>query len=106
MGGRIAGSHVRPGELASAGLESSATARASATRCFSATPRRRTRDTSEFHGVIYQTDERESGRLLMREPNIQPGPVHAADSDLVDSDGGEGPSPRAAHDSLGVLTWR
>jgi hypothetical protein len=31
------------------------------------------RDTAEFHGVIYQTDEAQSGRLLMREPRILPG---------------------------------
>ena len=36
---------------------------------------RRSRPTSEFHGKIYQTDERESGHLLMREPLIHPGHV-------------------------------
>ena len=42
---------------------------------FQRDPDRRTRHTSEFHGTIYQTDEREAGRLLMREPLIRPGPV-------------------------------
>ena len=42
---------------------------------FQRDPDRRTRHTSEFHGRIYQTDERESGRLLMREPLIHPGAV-------------------------------
>src|ERR1022692_3859619 len=38
-------------------------------------PDNKTRDTAELHGTIYQTDEAESGRLLMREPVIHPGPV-------------------------------
>ena len=42
---------------------------------FQRDPARRTRHTSEFHGRISQTDEWESGRLLMREPWIRPGPV-------------------------------
>ena len=42
---------------------------------------RRTRHTSEFHGKVYQTDERESGRLLMREPLIHPGPVIDSSAD-------------------------
>jgi formylglycine-generating enzyme required for sulfatase activity len=33
---------------------------------------------AEFHGVIYQTDEAESGRLLMREQNVRPGPIPIA----------------------------
>jgi hypothetical protein len=32
-------------------------------------------DTAEFHGIIYQTDEAQSGRHLMREPNVTPGSV-------------------------------
>jgi tetratricopeptide (TPR) repeat protein len=35
-------------------------------------------DTAEFHGIIYQTDEAQSGRLLMREPNVTPGGVGSA----------------------------
>ena len=34
---------------------------------FQRDPDRRTRHTAEFHGTVYQTDERESGRLLIRE---------------------------------------
>ena len=49
------------------------------------------RDTSEFHGVIYQTDEAQSGRLLMRELVIKPGPFTIADSPVTSID--RGPSP-------------
>ena len=38
-------------------------------------PDKKTRDTAELHGTIYTTDEAESGRLLMREPLVRPGPV-------------------------------
>jgi predicted ATPase len=38
-------------------------------------PDKRARNTAELHGTIYQTDEAESGRLLMREPLMRPGPV-------------------------------
>jgi hypothetical protein len=57
---------------------------------FQRDPDRRTRHTSEFHGTIYQTDERESGRLLMREPLIHPGPVTGPEGD---ERGEDGPSP-------------
>jgi Trypsin-like peptidase domain len=44
------------------------------------------RDTSEFHGVIYQTDEVQSGRLLMREPLIRPSPIQfSCDARSVDN---------------------
>jgi TPR repeat protein/Mrp family chromosome partitioning ATPase len=49
-----------------------------------------TRHTSEFHGRIYQTDERESGHLLMREPLIHPGPVTAPEGESL---GKRGRSP-------------
>jgi Trypsin-like peptidase domain len=42
---------------------------------FQRDPDRGTRHTSEIHGTIYQTDEGETGHLLMREPLIHPGPV-------------------------------
>ena len=60
---------------------------------FQRDPARRTRHTSEFHGRIYQTDERESGRLLMREPLIHPGPIADPDSETLIGRGGHGPSP-------------
>jgi hypothetical protein len=60
---------------------------------FQRDPDQRTRQTSEFHGTIYQTDERESGRLLMREPLIHPGPVTAPKGETVAGEGGQGPSP-------------
>ena len=60
---------------------------------FQRDPARRTRDTCEFHGKIYQSDERESGRLLMREPLIDPGPVTDPDAEALSERGGEGPSP-------------
>jgi hypothetical protein len=41
-------------------------------------PQKGTRDHAELHGIIYQTDEAESGRLLMREPRISPGGIDAA----------------------------
>jgi hypothetical protein len=50
---------------------------------FQRDPDRRTRHTSEFHGTIYQTDERESGRLLMREPLIHPGPVAGSEGETL-----------------------
>jgi hypothetical protein len=60
---------------------------------FQRDPDRRTRHTSEFHGTIYQTDERESGRLLMREPLIRPGPVTSPEGEALTNPGGHGPSP-------------
>ena len=45
-------------------------------------PDEKLRGTAELHGTIYQTDEAESGRLLMREPWIHPGPVTALDDRL------------------------
>ena len=60
---------------------------------FQRDPDRRTRHTSEFHGRIYQTDERESGRLLMREPLIHPGPVTGPEGEALSEPGEEGPSP-------------
>ena len=42
-------------------------------------PEEKLRGTAELHGTIYQTDEAESGQLLMREPLIHPGPVTAPD---------------------------
>jgi Trypsin-like peptidase domain len=60
---------------------------------FQRDPGRRTRHTSEFHGRVYQTDERESGRLLMREPLIHPGPVTGPEGEAVSGRGEEGPSP-------------
>ena len=41
-------------------------------------PVKGTRDHAELHGTIYQTDEAESGRLLMHEPLIRPGRIEAA----------------------------
>ena len=60
---------------------------------FQRDPARRTRHTSEFHGTIYQTDERESGRLLMREPLIRPGPVTDLEGEDLSERDEEGPSP-------------
>ena len=60
---------------------------------FQRDPARRTRHTSEFHGTVYQTDERESGRLLMREPLIRPGPVANPEGETLSGRGQEGPSP-------------
>ena len=60
---------------------------------FQRDPDHRARNTSEFHGIIYQTDERESGRLLMREPLIHPGPVRSPDSELSNDRGRDRPSP-------------
>ena len=60
---------------------------------FERDPDRRTRDTSEFHGRIYQTDEAESGRLLMREPLIHPGSVTGPEGEALSERGEEGPSP-------------
>ena len=60
---------------------------------FQRDPARRTRHTSEFHGRIYQTDERESGRLLMREPLIHPGPVSGPGDAALSERGEAGPSP-------------
>ena len=60
---------------------------------FQRDPARRTRHTSEFHGRIYQTDERESGQLLMREPLIHPGPVTKLEGVALSERGEEGPSP-------------
>jgi Trypsin-like peptidase domain len=60
---------------------------------FQRDPDRRTRHTGEFHGTIYQTDERESGRLLMREPLIHPGQVISSERQTLSSRGDEVPSP-------------
>ena len=60
---------------------------------FQRDPDRRTRHTSEFHGIIYQTDERESGRLLIREPLIHPGPVADPGGAALSDQDGKGPSP-------------
>jgi tetratricopeptide (TPR) repeat protein len=60
---------------------------------FQRDPGRGARHTSEFHGTVYQTDERESGRLLMREPLIHPGPVTAAGGETLAGPGEGGPSP-------------
>ena len=60
---------------------------------FQRDPDRRTRHTSEFHGRIYQTDERESGRLLMREPLIHPGPVTGPEGETLSGRAEQGPSP-------------
>ena len=54
---------------------------------------RRTRDTCEFHGTIYQTNEHESGRLMMYEPVIHPGPVTNAEGEALSERGEEGSSP-------------
>jgi WD40 repeat protein len=60
---------------------------------FQGDPDRRTRHTVEFHGRIYQTDERESGHLLMREPLIQPGPITGPGGEAESGRGEEGSSP-------------
>jgi hypothetical protein len=60
---------------------------------FQRDPGRRIRHTSEFHGRIYQTDERESGRLLMREPLIHPGPVPGPEGEARSGRGEQRPSP-------------
>ena len=60
---------------------------------FQRDPDRRTRHTSEFHGTIYRTDERESGRLLMREPLIRPGPVTDPAGAALSHQDGTGASP-------------
>ncbi len=60
---------------------------------FQRDPDWRTRHTSEFHGRIYQTDERESGRLLMREPLIHPGPVTGLGGEALSEQDKEGSSP-------------
>ena len=60
---------------------------------FQRDPDRRSRHTCEFHGTIYQTDERESGRLLMREPLIHPGPVTDQGGETASAQGEAGPSP-------------
>ena len=59
---------------------------------FQRDPARRTRHHAEFHGKIYQTDERESGRLLMREPLIDPGPVAEQGAEAPHGLGEAGPS--------------
>ena len=53
----------------------------------------RHRHTAEFHGTVYQTDERESGHLLMRDPLIHPGPVTDSQGQALSVRGGEGSSP-------------
>ena len=60
---------------------------------FQRDPAQGARHTSEFHGSIYQTDERESGRLLMREPLIRPGPVTGPGGAAPSEPGEQGPSP-------------
>lgn len=42
---------------------------------FQRDPQKRTRETSEVHGTIYPTDGSGTGRLLMRDPLIHPGPM-------------------------------
>ena len=42
-------------------------------------PAEKLRGTAELHGTINQTDEAESGMLLMREPLVHPGPDTAPD---------------------------
>ena len=59
---------------------------------FQRDPDRRTRHTAEFHGTVYQTDERESGRLLMREPLIHPGLTTGAEGEKLSDRGRYGPS--------------
>jgi tetratricopeptide (TPR) repeat protein len=56
-------------------------------------PEKRTRDTAEFHGTIYQTDERESGRLLVREALINPGAVIAPATPSGMADTRQSPTP-------------
>jgi Trypsin-like peptidase domain len=60
---------------------------------FQRDPAQRTRHTSEFHGTVYQTDERESGHLLMREPLIHPGPVISPGGAAWGEQGEQGLSP-------------
>ncbi|GAA1789832.1 hypothetical protein GCM10009712_41500 [Pseudarthrobacter sulfonivorans] len=50
------------------------------------------RATSEVHGTLYQTDGAESGQLLIRDPNIRPGPPFAQNTRKI-------PSPQAPHPS-------
>lgn len=47
---------------------------------FQRNPAKGSRNTSEVHGTIYQTDEAETGRLLMREPLIRPGALSGHDT--------------------------
>ena len=56
-------------------------------------PDRPTRHTSEVHGTIYPTDERETGHLLMRVPLIRPGPVADPEGAARSEPGEKGPSP-------------
>ena len=56
-------------------------------------PDKKTRDTAELHGTIYTTDEAESGRLLMREPLVRPGPVIDPNADPTASHQQEHSSP-------------
>ena len=60
---------------------------------FQRDPDRRTRHTSEIHGTIYQTDERETGHLLMREPLIHPGPAAIAAGGTQSGSKAHRPSP-------------
>jgi WD40 repeat protein len=54
-------------------------------------PQKKTRDHAELHGIIYQTDEAESGRLLMRESLIHPRPIEAAGAAADDREGSASP---------------
>ena len=60
---------------------------------FQRDPTQWTRRTAEFHGTIYQTDEWESGHLLMREPLIRLGPVTDPVGKASNAQDGKGPSP-------------
>jgi tetratricopeptide (TPR) repeat protein len=51
------------------------------------------RDTSEFHGTIYQTDGAASGHLLVREPLIHPGPIGLPSESTSPAPTNTGPSP-------------
>jgi Trypsin-like peptidase domain len=52
-------------------------------------PSKHARHHGELHGTIYQTDEAESGRLLMREPMFTPGPIAAHVPELTSDTGGQ-----------------
>ena len=60
---------------------------------FQRDPAQRTRHTAEFHGTVYQTDERESGHLLMREPLIRLGLVTDPEDETLSGRAEQGPSP-------------
>jgi hypothetical protein len=56
-------------------------------------PGDRIRGTSELHGLIYQTDEAQARMLLMREPQVHPGPVIAPDDGRRMNPSAGAPSP-------------